>query len=95
MGKLRMEVAKMNRQALKRFVACVAFVALAAAAAVAVFGGAVVGCASSAASGRSCELRLMSYNIRHCKGMDGKVDVQRVAGICGDKQNARFSSSWR
>ena len=56
-----------------------AFVALAAAAAVAVFGGAVVGCASSAASGRPCELRLMSYNIRHCKGMDGKVDVQRVA----------------
>ncbi len=56
-----------------------AFVALAAAVAVAVFGGVVVGCTSSAASGRPCELRLMSYNIRHCKGMDGKVDVQRVA----------------
>ena len=36
----------------------------------------MVGCSS-----RVQELRLVSYNIHHCAGADGKVDLKRVAGV--------------
>ena len=26
-------------------------------------------------------LRVLSYNIRHCRGMDGQVDIERIAGV--------------
>ncbi len=31
------------------------------------------------------ELRLLSYNIKHGKGMDGKLDVERIAKVIGDQ----------
>ena len=29
----------------------------------------------------ACEMRLMSYNIRHCAGADKRVDVPRIAEV--------------
>lgn len=45
------------------------------------FLGAAIAAAGACAVSAACEMRLMSYNIRHCAGADKKVDVPRVAEV--------------
>lgn len=33
----------------------------------------------------SAELRLMTYNVHHCEGADGKLDIERIAKIIKDQ----------
>ena len=35
----------------------------------------------SFAADDSQTLRIMTYNIHHCEGVDGKLDVERIAGV--------------
>jgi len=51
---------------------------------VAVFASAVLsGCAGRSPLGSDdpLQLRVMTYNIRYCRGMDGEVDIPRIAGV--------------
>ncbi len=50
-----------------------------------VTGGLLSGCASrTLADDGPLRLRILAYNIHHCAGMDGVVDVERIARIIND-----------
>lgn len=34
-----------------------------------------------ACAAHGAEVRVLTYNIRHCQGMDGKVDIERIAAV--------------
>ena len=44
----------------------------------------VVGIASAQIT-KPAELRLMTYNVHHCQGVDGKLDVERIAKIINNQ----------
>jgi endonuclease/exonuclease/phosphatase family metal-dependent hydrolase len=38
-----------------------------------------------AQTANSAELRIMTYNVHHCEGVDGKLDIERIAKIIKDQ----------
>ena len=45
----------------------------------------------SAAAGECEQFKIVSYNVRHCEGMDGKLDVARIADVL-NRQHPRFAA---
>lgn len=46
----------------------------------------VLSVASASSIGDDGTLRIMTYNIHHCRGIDGKLDIARIATIIRDQQ---------
>lgn len=44
------------------------------------------GCSSSKYTGTSQTIRVLTYNIHHGEGMDGKVDIERIAKVITDSK---------
>ena len=52
----------------------------------------VAGCAALSANATTCgEFKILSYNVHHCRGMDGELSVARVAAIL-NRERSRFAA---
>jgi len=66
---------KSVRQSRRRHVDLIAGLALIALASLAVVGG------STAWADQPLQLRVLCYNVHHCRGVDGRLDVERIAEV--------------
>ena len=52
----------------------------------------VVGCAALSSNATPCgEFKILSYNVHHCRGMDGELSVARIAAIL-NSERPRFAA---
>ena len=65
--------------------------ALAVFAALGVASVAIVSMAVVQVASAPCGFTVMSYNVRHCEGMDGKLDVARIAAVV-NRARPRFAA---